>query len=123
VRRTASVAVSLLALAACGEGFNDGPLQANPLYFAEQRFDCNPATDIPSCPPFRCAVDETGKVFDCIPSCNVENNSTAFEGPEGVDLCVPPSCTVEAENTAPVCDPGCAEDDVTVYAFLYPPCR
>ena len=119
MRRTPLIPALLLLLAACGESFNDGPLEADPLHFAEQRFDCDDATEIPTCPPFRCAVDETGRVHDCIPSCNFENNSTAFEGPEGVDLCVPPSCTVEAEGMAPECDPGCAEDDVTVYAFLY----
>jgi hypothetical protein len=119
VRRLFLSAACLLAVAACGEEFNAGPLEADPLHFAEQRFDCDDASEIPTCPPFRCAVDETGTVHDCIPSCNFENNSTAFEGPEGVDLCVPRSCTVEAEHTQPECDPTCAEDDVTLYVFLY----
>lgn len=113
--------VALLALAACGE-LDDELVHADPGFFAAQRFDCDPETATPSCPPFTCAVDETGRVFDCTESCSFDHgDSTSFEfrGPVGVDLCVPPVCTVEKENTAPRCEPGCSDDDTTLYVFAY----
>ncbi len=113
-------AACLLALAACGEEFNSGPLEVDPLHFSEQRFDCDDRDDtFPRCPPFTCQVDETGTVVGCSQACSIDNDSTAFEGPEGVELCVPPTCTVEAENTSPDCDPGCSHNGVTIYLFLY----
>ncbi|WP_373048152.1 hypothetical protein [Vulgatibacter sp.] len=113
----------LLVLAACGEdpfGQGNGDLVADPGYFQSQVFDCDESNDIPSCPPYTCSVDEYGTVVDCADDrCAYDNFSTAFEGPEGVDLCVPPMCTVSDENAPPECEPGCAEDDVTIYVFKY----
>lgn len=118
-------ATTLLTLAACGDetGFGIGTdkIEADPLYFADQIFDCDDSTATPSCPPYSCAVDDSGRVSDCKQGCAFENDSTAFEfvGTSGRDLCVPPVCTITAENVPPTCDPGCAEDDVTLYLFAW----
>lgn len=117
--RLLGTAAALLALAACGEEFNGDQVVADPSYFQNQRFDCNEATATPSCPPFACSVDVTGRVFDCSESCGINNASTVFEPPAGFDLCVPPFCTVSAENAAPDCEPGCSDDDTTEYVFEF----
>ena len=122
--RPLSLLATALLFAACGDldGFGADTLEADPLYFADQIFDCDPATPAPSCPPFRCSVDEEGRGYDCTDDrCAVGHDSTAFvfEGPPGVDLCVPEVCHVEAEGVPAVCEPGCAPDDVTTYLMLF----
>lgn len=117
-------ALLLLLLAACGEtgfGVDEDTLEADPLYFADQVFDCDDSTPTPSCPPYSCTVDDQGRISNCVDGCGYGNYSTAFEfvGRTGKDLCVPPVCTVSAENVPPDCEPGCAEDDVTVYLFAF----
>jgi len=111
---------ALVAFAsACGDdlGASGIPLGADPLHFANQRFFCPPRE--PSCPPWYCAVDESGHVFDCDESTCAADGSTVFEAPFGYALCVPERCTVEAEGEAPDCTERCSDDQTTRYDFLY----
>ncbi|AKU91064.1 hypothetical protein [Vulgatibacter incomptus] len=108
-------------LAACGEdlGFGGDRLDADPLYFSAQRFYCPPRG--PSCPPFACDVDPSGRVGNCDPGCAADN-STAFQymGQDRSALCVPERCTVRAQGAAPVCDfDRCADDHITTYVFEF----
>lgn len=110
-----------LALVGCGDLVEGGErVVADPSYFANQRFSCDPDTGERECPPFTCEVDLSGAVGNCVEACD-RNDITAFElvGPVGFDLCVPPRCTVRARNTAPECEPGCSDDDTTLYVFLF----
>lgn len=110
-----------LALTGCGDLLEGGEkVFADPSYFANQRFTCDPDTGERECPPFTCQVDTSGSVFDCAAGCD-RNDVTAFElvGPVGFDLCVPPRCTVRGRNQAPECEPGCSDDDTTLYVFLF----
>ncbi len=118
-----------LPVTACDDAGGGGDVgdqvRVDPGFFAAQRFDCDPATPEPSCPPSICDVDESGNVSNCVPSCNVDQQlegCTAFAGPDGVDLCAPQSCTVSAPGAEPVCDERCSDDDVTCYVFEFPPC-
>ncbi|HWV39056.1 MAG TPA: hypothetical protein VN033_11360 [Vulgatibacter sp.] len=118
--RGATLVLALLAAStlACGDdlGVSGIPLGADPRHFADQRFYCPPGE--PACPPWYCAVDESGAVVDCDPSCAADR-STVFEAPFGYALCVPEWCTVEAEGEAPTCSERCAEDQTTRYDFLF----
>jgi len=120
--RLSALPLAFAFLAACGDELGADRVEADPLYFANQVFDCDPETPAPSCPPFACKVDGTGRIFDCTEDrCAVDNDSTAFEyvGEPGRDLCVPEVCFVSAENTPPVCEAGCAPDDVTLYLLSF----
>jgi|GEM_PF-6056238 len=109
--------VAVLA-GACGDdlGASGIPLDADPIHFSGQRFYCAPRA--PSCPPWYCAVDESGQVFGCDPEC-APDGSTVFEAPYGYALCVPDRCTVAAEGAAPACSDRCSDDQTTRYDFLY----
>ncbi len=111
------VAAALFAMS-CGDEFGlmGQPLDADPSYFASQRFFCPPSG--PSCPPFVCSVDELGAVHSCDPRCAADP-STAFESPDGFSLCVPERCVVEEEGAAPICEPRCADDGITYYEFHF----
>lgn len=115
------LALFTTALAGCGDLVDGDLVVADPAYFANQRFACDPRTGIRECPPFACQVDQNGSVVDCDQGCDVKNNVTAFElqAPTGFDLCVPRRCTVPGENQAPECEPGCSDDDTTLYVFLF----
>ena len=122
------LALSLLALplllAACGEEGGGGEagnlLPADAAYFANQQFECGgTAGEFPACPPAFCEVDINGAVFGCETACNTVQGDlyycTAFQGPTGVDLCVPVRCDVAADGTTTCSEDGCSEDDVTCY--------
>lgn len=111
-----------LGLTGCGDLFEGGErVFVDPAYFANQRFSCDPQTGERECPPFTCQVDVSGAVLEPCPKGCDRNNVTAFElvGPEGFDLCAPPRCIVRGENQAPECEPGCSDDDTTLYLFLF----
>ncbi len=131
VRTLLPLLVALLTFSACddaggGDGTEPGQrLNADAAFFTDQRFDCDDASEPPSCPPAACTVLASGEVTDCQPSCNVDQqleHCTVFEGPDAVDLCVPRSCNVPTEGGTPVCDETCSEDDVTCYVFEFPTC-
>jgi hypothetical protein len=122
--RRALVLLTLLPLLpafSCGGEAVD----VDPGYFDALRFDCDPQTETPSCPPFSCDVDASGKVTGCDESCELDPGSAviqtafSFQGPEGVDLCAPRECVVHAQNAAPTCTPECSPDDTTTFRYEY----
>lgn len=121
-------ALALLALSPLLVAFSCGGgevVDVDPLFFDALRFDCDPQTPTPSCPPFSCDVDAGGSVLRCDESCELDPGSAvittafAFLGPEGVDLCAPRDCVVAAENAPPSCSPECSPNDVTTFVFEY----
>ncbi len=116
-----------LFLAACGDegggaGLDGNLLPVDPAYFATQQFECAAPGEFPSCPPSFCQVDINGNVQKgaCENACNTSSGDfyycTAFEGPTGIDICVPTWCDVTADGTTQCLD-DCAEDDVTCYGM------
>lgn len=120
MRRLALAALAP-ALAGCPADGEPGVVRVDPAFFEAQRFDCDEATAAPPCPPSSCAVDESGAVVACEPSCGVGALAGCtvftFDGGDGADLCAPASCAVDGPGEPPSCDASCAEDDVTCYVF------